>query len=130
MKVIDWKNVNHEFKIGDVVWACAFERTIDANQNSLKQEPILGMFTHDKNLSAEKTNQQSLTQKHIRYFVPFKKNCKAYTLENLAWSKTVTHYSRKYTTTEKECIDLYNSLIDQEIEYHQNIIKEIKGYYI
>ena len=41
MKVKERRDVYENFKVGDIVWACAFNRTRDANQMLLRQEPIL-----------------------------------------------------------------------------------------
>lgn len=130
MKVRERRNVYEYFKVGDIVWACAFARTRDANQMLLRQEPILGMLTACNKKKEEQDVQNGNVYKNIFYFVPFKKNCKAYSLDNLAWTRAVRIHSRKYATTEKECVELYNELIDEEINYHENLIDEIKEYYI
>ena len=126
MKVTDYLEIS-KFKSGDIVWACAFESTYGTDKLLFKQEPILGMVVSRKTLREIKSTNSYAT---IRYFIPFKKNAKFYTLENLAWSKAVNIHSRKYATTEAECIELYNELIDDQILYHQERIYEIEKYHI
>lgn len=130
MKETDWTKVRKSFKVGDVVWACAFERTNNTKSMLCFQQPILGMFTNRRVLESEIDTRTKYTNLDIRYFVPFKKNCKAYTLDNLAWSKATNISARMYATTEKECKDLYNSLIDNVIAYHEQVIDEMSEYYI
>ena len=60
-------------------------------------------------------------QTNIRYFVPLKKNG-----VDLSWSKAVTIYARCYATTQQECIALYNRLIQDSIEWHEQEIKKLE----
>ena len=130
MKETDWTKVITSFKVGDIVWACAFERTNNTKSMLCFQQPILGMFTNQKTLLSEIDVRAKYSYLDICYFVPFKKNCKAYTLNNLAWSKATHISARMYATTEKECKELYNSLIDDVIAYHEKAIDEMTEYYI
>lgn len=130
MKETDCTKVWKSFKVGDIVWACAFERTNNTKSMLCFQQPILGMFTNQKTFLSEIDERSKGKYLTIYYFVPFKKNCKAYTLDNLAWSKSTNISSRMYATTEKECKELYNSLIDDVIAYHEKAIDEMTEYYI
>lgn len=127
MKIIKYAETFKNFNVGDIVWGCAFSRTIDTAGMLFYQEPILGMFVSRKTL---KEAQNVNNFETIRYFVPFKKNRKGNNLTDLAWSKLVNINSRKYATTEYECIEIYNDLIQKEIDYHELLIDKMKEYFI
>ena len=127
MKVKEYREIFNTFHVGDIAWACAFERTYSTKDMLFRQEPILGMFVSRKYLEDAKNVK---TYESVRYFVPFKKKAQTHTLTDLAWSKLVNVSSRKYATTEYECKELYNELIDDEIFYHKNLIDEMESYHI
>lgn len=133
MKIYNYMSAYEQFHNGDIVWACAFSRT--ENTKSLKYftEPVKGMFTRYKCLKSEeahRNNKQIITNDGIQYFIPFKKNSQSCDLQDLAWSKAVHYSARKYATTEDECKELFNELIDEEIQFHQNIINDIQSHKI
>ena len=66
--------------------------------------------------------RERLGHKEPRYFVPFKKNGK-----DLAWSRAVTIYARCFTESESECIEYFNNLIREQIQWHQSEIERLKS---
>ena len=122
MKYKNYMDVAKNFKAGDTVWACAFNYTHDKEGRSLHQEPVLGKFMlcstqakHDDKL------KRYPDYTYPEYFVPFKKNG-----VDLAWSKAVHMHSRCYATTEEECVDLYNNLIGNAIDWHRSEIDALE----
>lgn len=84
------------------------------------KKPIRGIFTVGK---TDEKNKIALSRGNtsIGYFVPFKKNS-----DELAWSKAVQMSSRKYASTYEECVQLYNKLILNKVEWHQQEIEDLK----
>lgn len=90
-KLIDlWKN--------KPIWACAYELQNNKNKNGLIQKPIQGEFCNDG---------------YVTYFYPYKKNSKEF-----AKSKKVqAEWSRYYADTYEECVELYDTLVNEKIMY-------------
>lgn len=110
---------------GDKVWACAFQYSSDKNSKRFKQEPIYGMLMvtnePDKELKyrQDRMRQTGENRAHASYFVPFKKDGKS-----LAYSKAVHVSARQYATTQQECIEMYNGMIQKYINWYK---REITG---
>ena len=90
----DYVNIRKKENLHKIVWACAYEHTSSKNEKHFYCKPIKGMLT---------TTSYD--------FVPFRKNAKDLTLENLAWSKAVHLTARYYADTEAESIEQYNELV-------------------
>ena len=120
MIITDFKDTINHFKLSDTAYACAYEYTHDKEGKCKHQKPVLGVFTAG---NTEEKNAEYIAKGRtdVCYFVPFKKNG-----IDLAWSKAVTIYSRCYATTQQECIALYNRLIQDSIEWHEQEIKKLE----
>lgn len=116
----EYYDINKHWKVGDIVWACAFKYAGTKESKHLYQTPIKGMFTHSKCPEDIKDISTTKQYKHIRYFIPFKKNGK-----DLAYSKAVNYNARCYADYEYECINLYNELIQKNIDWHKSCIKDL-----
>lgn len=119
--IIDgYAEVKEIFNIEDEVWACDFKYAHDKESKHLYQKPVLGKLMAGRTEELHKRCVASGTAT-VKYFVPFKKNG-----TELAWSKAVTVYSRKYATSKQECIKMFNELIESDIKWHENEIKALK----
>lgn len=123
MKIKEHTDIQNIFKVYDKIWACAFEYNSYKEGKFLHQKPVLGQFmagntleNHNRRMSRYKDKNNAV------YFVPLKKNG-----IDLAWSKAVHITSRVYATTEEECIELYNELIQKNIDWHITEIEELKS---
>ena len=116
---------NNNLGVGDTVWACAYVYTSTKENKGLHQHPILGVLSHTK---YEDTMQQFLDKNKYKpnFFIPFKKNAKSLTYDNLQFSKAVRVESRRYATTEEECKELYNKAIQSNINWHTMEIEKLK----
>lgn len=109
------KFLNEKFKDHDEPWTLTREYdsyTVKSDEKHLYCKPIKGMLTTTHyNAESERHHISSYKLNYPEYFVPFRKNAKDLTLENLAWSKAVCLESRCYADTEDEAIEQYNTLI-------------------
>ena len=120
MKIIRYYEARQRFKSGTEIWACAFEYSGSKESKHLYQKPIKGkLTTHNTESYNNKAKESGKTA--VNYFVPYKKNGK-----DLAWSKAVHISSRCYATSERECNELFNDLIQQQIAWHQKQIDELE----
>lgn len=116
MKDIEIKKEN--LKHGDIVWACAFDVDMDRktwNRETvvhLKCEPVKGMIV-------------SFSKNHIdtswRY-------CEFAVLKNSGEpikSGRVSLNARRFTHTYEDCVKLFNSIIDEKIEFLQEQIYKL-----
>lgn len=120
---------NNNIKIGDTIWACAYEYTSTKEQKGLHQKPIFGMITHVK-YSDMHAKYSDASLYGAKYFIPFKKDAKSFDISNLAWTKAVSIYSRQYATNELDCRNLYNQLIQRNIDWHTREIQKLKDDFI
>lgn len=120
MKLKNVYKIDSVFKPYDTVWACAFTQTSTKDAKRYFCKPVKGMLMTSNTEKRCEENKQKHTAHDIKYFVPFKKDC-----VHLAWSQAVHFTARKYADSEAECISLYNSLIYDAVEFHQNIIDEL-----
>lgn len=102
-------------KPGDAIYACHFKYDSTKENNRYIQEPVQGI------LSQYSDGSSSANTATIHYFIPFRKN----TMEP-AKSRAVSISARKYADTEAECIELYNSLIHDNIEWHESEIQKLR----
>lgn len=123
MKIRKYTEARRHYKSGDIVWACAFQRT--DNDLSLRyfSKPVKGMLVPYEYLEmCQRT--PDLTLESPIYFIPFNAKKHGTSIEDLAWSKAVQLSSRCYADSEQECIDLYNQLIDEDIAFFKKQITE------
>lgn len=116
-----WKNVKEHFKVGDTVYACAYQYNRDKEGRQFFQKPILGKLVLGRSETEEAYYERTDRKTEPNYFVPFKKNGK-----DLAWSKVVTIYSRYFTDDEEESKEFYNDLIQKQIAWHESEIDKLK----
>lgn len=122
MKIKNYTEVSKNFKAGDEIWACAFNYTHDKEGKHLYQEPVFGKLMAGKTEVAHNSRIERFPDSsNVEYFVPFKKNG-----VDLAWSKAVLMYNRYYATTEEECVELYNSLVKNAIDWHRSEIEALE----
>lgn len=128
-KIIENEVLNTELKCEDVVWACMYEYTYDKEAKKLFQKPVKGVITASRYESYHNDYVERLKNSEnygregygTQYFVPFKKNGK-----DLAWSKAVKVYNRRYARNEVDCIHLFNRLILNIVDWHNKEIEELK----
>lgn len=116
-----WKDVGEHFKVGDIVYACAYKYNKYKDGRQYFQKPILGKLVLGRNEAEAEYYQRTGRKSEPNYFVPFKKNGKG-----LAWSKIVTIYSRYFTTDEEESKKYYNDLIKEQIAWHESEINKLR----
>lgn len=117
----DYINIRKKDNLHKIVWACAYAHTSSKNEKHLYCKPTKGMLTA---LSFNCESEAHSTNSYPLYFVPFRKNAKDLTLENLAWSKAVSLSARCYADTEAESIEQYNELILASIKEILPIIQK------
>ena len=116
---------DNNLKIGDILWGCAYDYTSTKEHKGLHQIPILGMLSYTKYADCmDKYNDPNVYSP--KYFIPFKKNAKTLSPENLAYSKAVYVEARQYATTELDSRHLYNELIQDNIDWHEQEIQKLK----
>ena len=124
MIVKDYFDAKKIFKPEDEVWACAFKYQHSKEGKRFFQKPVLGRLmcgnTLEKHLNCIRD-----CRCYLNYFVPYKKNS-----NQLAWSRAVEIYSRMYATSEAECIQLYNSMIAENINWHTKAIEELRKEFV
>ena len=116
------KEINENFSVGDDVWACAFQYDLHKEGKHLYQKPVLGVFVTHRNGAKDKRNLKNGGDTIIKYFVPLKKDG----IEPM-YSKLVNLEARCYASTEKECKELYNELLEKYVRWHENEIEKLKA---
>lgn len=101
----DSKGLEH----GKKIWACAYEFDSNKTTMNLIQKPVYGEIYCDT---------------WMRSFVPYKKN------GGLAMSKMVRAISRVYADTYEECVELYNSLVKERVNWFMKRAEETANDYI
>lgn len=126
MKFRSYREARNHYRVGDVVWACAYECAGNKESKRLFQEPVKGQLTASKKESANVAIIASAAQRGAylepQYFVPYKKNG-----VDLAWSKAVKFSSRMCADTYDESVELYNDKIQEYIDWFENEVKEMKA---
>lgn len=111
-------------KSGTLIYACAYSYTGTKEHRRFFSEPTLGILSYtDKPYFKDTINK---ADSQIRYFIPYKKNSKDLSYDNLAFSKAVKLDARYYAETEQECKEIYNSLIQRNIDWHLSEIELLK----
>ena len=111
------------------VWGCGFEtnsKKLTSNRDTTfmyRKEPMFGIVVPPR-----------YDYYWGKTFIPFKKTYKGngenWTTKDLAFSKSVVVYAREYASTYNECIEVYNDLIEHEIDKCNEIIKKLESYKI
>lgn len=101
-KVIVTEIMWNELNDGDEVWACAYMKTNTEKSNLLKQTPVYGIIQNNK-------------------FCPYNKQGK------IVKSKMVGKSSRHYARTESESKEIYNILVQRQINFLQSLMDECKA---
>lgn len=104
---------------GMAVWAYAFQETRQKDSMSLNQMPVKGRISYtdcemDGCFAPGRTG---------RFFVPFRKNSET----EYAWSKAIKLSSRYFADTKEEATEDYNRVIDKNIKWYQEKIRELEG---
>ena len=121
MKISDTSQLAMNFKVGDIVWGCSFSynEQNDTIGHLDNQPPIMGILMpcrYEKEL--DDLNDK---QNYISYFVPLKKDGKT-----PSWKKAIPAYALKYASTQTECEEMYNGIIDANIEWRKNEIAKLR----
>lgn len=116
----DGYQMKNEGTPGQVIWACAYELNSKGTGKLGYSKPIQGMLMLGDTESSHDWNEKH-GYKTPRYFVPFKKNNK-----DLAWSKAVSIYSRRYADSKEECLEYFKDIINEEIKIHKERIRVLE----
>lgn len=108
------ENIN----LGTKLWACACKFDNNKITMGLILKPVYGMA------SGYGWNYEKITEEdsYESFFVPFKRNSET----EFAKSKAVQIDSRMYTDTYEECIELFNSLVNEKVEWFLKRAEETK----
>ena len=93
------------------IWACAYSTNNDTMHNYLIKKPTLGIVV-------DKDNNEE--DRWVSCFYKLKKD------GDIKKSSKVHYISREYADTYEECVELYNSLIDEEIKRAKEVIEAHK----
>ena len=98
-----------DLKIGDKVWACAYDYNYNRTEKALIQQPVFGQIV------------QAPSKAYYKFgFAILKKDGTPRT------SGIVDISSRSYAATEDECIEIYNQKIRERIAILENDIKALR----
>lgn len=134
------------------VWGCGFEtnsKKLTSNRDTTfmyRKEPMFGIVVPTRyedeiirDLNEKVNVGKTLKEINNDYywgktFIPFKKTYKGngenWTTKDLAFSKSVVVYAREYASTYNECIEVYNDLIEHEIDKCNEFIEKLESYKI
>lgn len=96
-------------KPGTKIWACAYRFHKDKEMMGLIQEPVYGIT---RGISVA-WGDDDLNETYSSFFVPFRKGSDS----QLAKSKEVSIYARCFADTYEECIELYNKLVNERVDW-------------
>jgi len=111
---IKQNSLNHE----TIVWGCAYNEDNNYDHSHLKQLPIRGMILDKYKAGIDKPKYSSWV------FAPLNKK------GEIIKSKVVDVYSRHYANTYKECVEIYNGLVQMRIDRLDKIVKECEEHKI
>lgn len=108
------KNIKPETKL----WACAYK--FDNNKITIRliSKPVYGM-ARGYGWDYEEVTEEEL---YASFFVPFKRNSET----EFAKSKAVQIDSRMYADTYEECVELFNGLVNEKVEWFLKRAEETK----
>lgn len=120
MKIQDASQLSQHFKVGDILYGCAYtyggQASISGNA-TMKQLPIQGMLSPCR---YEKEYEANKNATYVNYFIPLNRKGVP------AWQKAIKVYALSYATTELECQELYNSFVEANIKIHKAEIRKLK----
>ena len=105
-------------KTGTKLWACAYEFDNNKISMGLISKPVYGMtrgYGWDYEEMAEEESYSS-------FFVPFRSRSET----EFAKSKAVRILSRVYADTYEECVELFNSLVNEKVKWFLERAEETK----
>ena len=105
-------------KTGTKLWACAYEFDNNKISMGLISKPVYGM-TRGYGWNYEEVTEED---SYASFFVPFRKGSKT----EFAKSKAVQIDSRMYADTYEECVELFNSLVNEKVEWFLKRAEETK----
>lgn len=108
----------NKIKPGAKLWACAYEFDNNKITMELISKPIYGMVRGYGWDYKGKTEEKS----YVSFFVLFKGSSET----EFVKSKVGRISSRVYPDTYEECVDLYNSLVEDEVKWFLERAEEIK----
>lgn len=97
----------NSLKLGDKVWACAYDYNYNRTEKALIQQPVYGEIVKLPNST------------YRLGFAIMKKDGTPRT------SGIVDLYSRNFAYTEKECVEIYNEKIKERIELLEDEIYKL-----
>ena len=105
-------------KPGAKLWACAYKFDNNKITMGLISKPVYGM------LRGYAWDYEKITEEesYSSFFVPFKRNSET----EFAKSKAVQIDSRMYADTYEECVELFNSLVNEKVEWFLKRAEETK----
>lgn len=95
------------------IWACAYDEDNNYDYSHLRQEPVKGMIVYN-------SGENKVRLYSDKIFMKIGRGGK------LVKSSSISLLSRKYADTYEECVEVYNSLINERIEYLKSVIEESK----
>lgn len=115
-----YRNYNEirNIKPGTKLWACAYEFDNNKITMGLISKPIYGM-TKGYGWDYEKVTEE---ESYASFFVPFRSGSET----EFAKLKAVRIYSRVYADTYEECVELFNSLVDEKVKWFLERVEETK----
>lgn len=113
----NYSEINN-IKTGAKLWACAYEFDNNKTTMNLISKPVYGMV-RGYGWNYENTTEED---SYASFFVPFRSGSE----KEFAKSKAVCILSRAYADTYEECIDLFNSLVNEKIKWLLERAEETK----
>lgn len=115
-----YRNCNEIRKIkpGTKLWACAYEFNNDKITMGLISKPVYGM-ARGYGWNYEEVTEE---ERYASFYVPFRSGSET----EFAKSKAVRISSRVYADTYEECVDLFNSLVDEKEKWFLDRAEETK----
>ena len=110
---IEMRNI----KPGTKLWACAYEFDNNKITMGLISKPVYGM-ARGYGWDYEEVTEES----YVSFFVPFKSGSKT----EFAKSKAVRISSRVYADTYEECVELFNTLVNEKVKWFFDRAEETK----
>lgn len=96
-------------KPGTKLWACAYQFDNNKITMGLISKPVYGM-ARGYGWDYEEVNEE---KSYASFFVPFKSGSEM----EFAKSRAVRISSRVYADTYEECVELFNSLVNEKVEW-------------
>lgn len=112
MKYITYEEIRNA-PVNKEIWACAYDEDNNYDYSHLRQEPVKGMIVYN-------SGENKVRLYSDKIFMKIGRGGK------LVKSSSISLLSRKYADTYEECVEVYNSLINERIEYLKSVIEESK----